>query len=1113
MRTYVIVAILVVAGLPALAEWTAPPMALQPWLTESLAWTAAAHSENLALAKDVKATSAAKPVYASNVAAAAIDGNPKSEWATADPASDLVLEFAAPVRINGVSLVRDIGSEHPVQSGQGCIFTVDASLDGQKWETVADTGRYGARVVNWAVLFPEREAKFVRMHVTRLPGRVGEMGVFLADLTQAEKWGWAAPECTYRTPLPRPGELHWQYSLGVDLSLARGNATGVVLPQTLRVDGERRGIETEFRPADPEVPEVGTLRWGLQLFGPTGALPAKGGLTGPFWLYFSVGAADQVKYPTPGAGQTTLAVSTLWRNFVRSKPLALTVRVHAPEGKPLQGKITYYLEPVRGCAHDATRSAEMLATEPVNLPAGGEDKHVLTLNLAQIAAGDYLLGAALNGGDTAFAEVHLPVFVGPAPRPGMTFGIYSIPYFDGLRGYARATGVARDLGFTEVTGQYWGEGYNPIADLGLRQGLLFNPTIEPIYNQNHYADENPAAACTDAWGKRITWHPSTCYTHPDVVKDTETQAEQWIRDVAAMPGFGGYMEADDDVHLAPAGCYNESCKALFKAKTGLDVPMPSKDVSTQPAEMPAMGLIPDNQPWLLWYLFRSSDIRGNLPRIYEAAKKRVDPSIKLGAVRGNMQFPFYCPHEGEYPPLFDAQYDAPGSYAYLYWVRQTQDYICHSALAAMGNRGKERWMLPDFAAWPGWILEQGGDGRWQLALMKSLQEEQTSANLYPPGALNKVVWCCLAGGFKRIHMFQLPEPGARNDVQGTELAGVLQTWGARARAYGKLMTALQEPARPVAILTSISTSAFEPGGGLGHSGVTSQVLKDCLREHVPADMIAEEEILAGALQGRKVLLCPNLQWLRQSVNAAIEKWAAAGGIVITETDGPVQPQGSRAIKREQMAATAGQAIKRDLECDNPQVVVREYELDGVRYYYLVNVYTDRWSAGLRDDPWVSGDNSVFTELYTPRAQQARLRIPAKQAWDVFGNREYTADAEGNIEITVGPDDGVFLALYPQDPTKLTLKAPGQVKAGEQVGLEIGVKTADGKAVSGGVPVQITVTDPSGAQSEYSQYALATGGMAKVSFRTALNDARGKWKVSVKTLVGTGAAGAEVGVGG
>ena len=52
-----------------------------------------------------------------------------------------------------------------------------------------------------------------------------------------------------------------------------------------------------------------------------------------------------------------------------------------------------------------------------------------------------------------------------------------------------------------------------------------------------------------------------------------------------------------------------------------------------------------------------------------------------------------------------------------------------------------------------------------------------------------------------------------------------------------------------------------------------------------------------------------------------------------------------------------------------------------------------------------------------------------------------------------------------------------------------------------MPLRVTVTDPNGADSEYSQYLLATAGKAHVSFRTARNDLPGMWQVRVHGLVG------------
>ncbi len=1111
------------AMIPFAIHAAPPPDVFVPGTTESLAWLAATQSENLALRPGVQATSPNKPVFGPNVAAAAIDGNPKTEWAAADAGGAVLqLQFPTPVRINGVSLARDISTERPEDSGAAAVFVIETSTDGQSWETVAATGKAAVRVTQWAALFAEREVRFLRMRITAGSGRVGEIGVFHADLNQVGQWGWQVPEAAYRIPLDRQETTGGE--CGINLALARGNAEGVILPRSLHVVAGRTVCPTVFVCADPKFPEIGRLAWHEER-------PTRGG----HWLYFAVGKAEDALPPaTAGewsqagfqwhgktvAGATPgqplwidgtgggwvipadreglrLAVSTTWDGFLRNKPLTVTAQIANSGEAPFDGQLQL------GLARPGQRTIE-LDRPTLRVPAGATEKRVSSLDISKVSSGDYLLVAQLVRRGQVLAESQRPVYVGPVPHPGMTFGIYAIPYWNGEVGQAKGIADAAEIGFTEITGQYWGEGYSFQADQGLRRGLLWNPTIEPIYNQNALADKDPSAAVIGPDGKRVSCYPAVCYTHPEVVKRTEAEAEQWLRDIVSVPGFGGYVQADDDVHLADSGCYNASCRDLFKQATGRDVPQADPKTPNHPQVVPPPGLIADDQPWLQWFLFRCSHIRGNVPKIYMRAKNRVDPQIKMGAVRGHMQFPFYTPATGEYPPLFDALYDAPGSYAYLYWVRQTEDYIAHGALAAMGNRGKGRWIAIDFAySWCPWVLEKGGDGRWQLNLNQSL-EGGTGGNLYPPGALNKEIWCVLAGGFNRIHMFELPERGARNGLDGTEDERVLRTWGARVRAYGKLLAALQEPPRPVAILTSISTSAFTDG--LTHSGITASVFKDCLREHVPVDMIAEEEILAGDLATRKVLLCPDLQYLRRSVATAIEQWAANGGIVIAESGAAVQPAGSHAVKRSEMAAAAGRVIHRQLECDNPLVIAREFELDGVRYYYLVNVYTDRWSAGLANDPWVAGDNSIFTELYTPRAQRARLRIPngSGTAWDVFGNRAYTADADGSLEVTVGGDDGLLLALYPREPDKLAVKSPAKAKAGDEVKVAVNLSAADGSHMRGGVPVHLAVIDPKGAESEYSQNALATGGVAEASFRTAVNDRPGKWRVRAESLVGTAA---------
>ncbi|HEY3416018.1 MAG TPA: hypothetical protein VGM23_03945 [Armatimonadota bacterium] len=1105
--------VFLVAGMPIGALAALPPDLFSPWRTESQAQFLAGRSANLAQAQGVRALSNNKLLPGASPAAQVLDAKLRTEWASADANSELLVIFPASVRVNGISLQRNIQLEHPYDVGIGHRFVVDVSADGKSWEQIAESRE---RITHWAVSFPVRQITQVR--VRGVSGmRIGELGVFLVEKA-ARDLGWADPTAAYRTPIEMAcvrRQASGICSAGANLAGARGNAAGIVLPASIRVAVGYALCPTLYVPGDMKRSESGVLNWSEQ---PHAA--------GQRWLYFNTVPAAAVTPPaTTGAwaADGTLEVDNVqlkdavpgrpmlvddrwvlppsragvrcgitadFDNYLRGKPLAVTAVLENSEKDAFIGTLTFSL---------AGRGTVPLLSRPVEIAPGQKLELVPALDISRAAHGDYLLITQLRRENIVYAECRRPVYIAPAARPGMGFGIYSLPYCDGNTGYQKGLRAAAEAGFTEVTGQFWGETYSFIGDQVLRYGMRWSPTIEPIYNQNNLPDTDPTAACTGPDGKRLAWHPNTCYTHPDVVKRTEADAEKWLRQIAAYPAFNNRIFADDDVHLADQGCYNASCRALFKQVTGLEVPETAD--GRLPKIMPPPGIIPDNNAWLQWHLFRCSQVRGNLPKIYMRAKERACPQAKMGAVRGHMQFPFFTPHTGEYPPLFDALYDFPGSYAYLYWVRQNQDYIAHTALARMGNRDKKPALLADFACWPSWILAPQGDGSWGLDLLKSLQTERTGGYLYPPGVMNKEIWCLVAGGCDFIHMFVLPETGGPNDLQGTEQQAVLQRWGNRARTYGPLLTALKEPDRPVAVLASITASAFTDG--LTPGSLAAQVFKDCLHQHVPVDMIAEEEILAGRLSKVKVLLLPNVQYLRRSVYEAIERYMADGGFVIADPAAAVHPTGARLAPMREMAKVAGQLVQGGLTCDNPSVVIREFLHDGVRYYTLVNVWTDRWTPGYGDDPTMQGDSGNFTQPYMPRAQRVTLQLPAgvRLAYDVFGNRALRAGADGTLQVTIGGDDGLLLALLPKPVETLRLWCPSRIPAGDKATVALRLLSSDGSPVSGGVPVDIRVIAPDGSESEYSAHVIADGGIARYEFTTAVNDTPGKWTVTARALVG------------
>ena len=48
-------------------------------------------------------------------------------------------------------------------------------------------------------------------------------------------------------------------------------------------------------------------------------------------------------------------------------------------------------------------------------------------------------------------------------------------------------------------------------------------------------------------------------------------------------------------------------------------------------------------------------------------------------------------------------------------------------------------------------------------------------------------------------------------------------------------------------------------------------------------------------------------------------------------------------------------------------------------------------------------------------------------------------------------------------------------------------------------MKITITDPDGKRNEFSNYYTAVNGLCKINFVPAVNDLRGKWKISIVEL--------------
>ncbi|MBI2190779.1 MAG: hypothetical protein HYU36_02190 [Planctomycetes bacterium] len=160
--------------------------------------------------------------------------------------------------------------------------------------------------------------------------------------------------------------------------------------------------------------------------------------------------------------------------------------------------------------------------------------------------------------------------------------------------------------------------------------------------------------------------------------------------------------------------------------------------------------------------------------------------------------------------------------------------------------------------------------------------------------------------------FNQPPDSLMADVMTNYLLseGVTRTWYlsfqkaealgnsiARLRKYGDFFLRIQPEARPVAILYSFTEAALRLKGlgpadssdrfyqtSQGYLHECTSAWLACLRAGHPADIVIEEEIEQGILDGRKVILLPGLRHpLPPSVGGKLSAFVRAGGSVYLDS--------------------------------------------------------------------------------------------------------------------------------------------------------------------------------------------------------------------------------------
>jgi hypothetical protein len=365
---------------------------------------------------------------------------------------------------------------------------------------------------------------------------------------------------------------------------------------------------------------------------------------------------------------------------------------------------------------------------------------------------------------------------------------------------------------------------------------------------------------------------------------------------------------------------------------------------------------------------------------------------------------------------------------------------------------------------------------------------------------------------------------------------------------GPVFTTAPVTRPPVAILYSLSqaihtqtgdmTANYAHGMPQGQNLPLVYLAGKVLQQQFLA--VLDEDVLDGTLANEhKAVILTSLDYLDPKVIAALEDYAAGGGLVLMTGDCTVTVKGAKKLpvkpampdqekidelmkakkyndlgpytttgKWFEGAAPLAKAIKAELdkigvkpplESDVPSIVVTRQKAGEIEYVFAVNATYD-------------GSKGEKNAL---KATTAKLRLPPGTApgdkvYDAIVGGvvpEFKREADGSQsgEFRFGPGQMRVFARTPLAPGGIKIAAPAVrrdlTREKDPIRLEIAatLMNAPGFVLSGSAPVHVQVIDPFGVV-RHELYRATKLGQFQATLPLAANDPSGTWTVSVEDPV-------------
>lgn len=372
--------------------------------------------------------------------------------------------------------------------------------------------------------------------------------------------------------------------------------------------------------------------------------------------------------------------------------------------------------------------------------------------------------------------------------------------------------------------------------------------------------------------------------------------------------------------------------------------------------------------------------------------------------------------------------------------------------------------------------------------------------------------------------------------------------------YGPMIRKLQRSKRRAAVLYSESSSVYKTSPTLkGHFPAYQlyNFYSILNMAHIPADIVMDETIAQFGLDDYDLLVLPLCETLTETVYNTILEFQKRGGKVIADQYlrapipdvktfnfdldyrsrvsavtineqvtfdkySPLDLKGNPdAEKVEGVTALEDQIImesyarqlreglegmiERKVDCSTPTVSLNVLENEGVQYIFVINdkrEYDDRFGP-YKAILGKTVEQTVTLSLDQPDAEDIAL-------YDLLANKTLPYRREGHkilFDVELDQHGGKMIAVHKTPFDHLSIQMQPVIRhRGIPHKITILVQDENAHLLAGAHPLKVTITDPDGNPSEFTDYYAAENGILSIDLIPAVNDRAGLWNIEVKELM-------------